>query len=134
MFARATRSRSCSHSFSPSGGITFFCSAKKRDPWRGSYGLLPSLRRDHARAMLGRDPWRGSCNHGSVPMRIAHWVFVFKPSSHMQAWLGWLKNKNPAVNCGTDTWLRREGDSNPRYSYPYGSLANCWFKPLTHLS
>ena len=29
---------------------------------------------------------------------------------------------------------RREGDSNPRYSYPYGSLANCWFKPLTHLS
>src|SRR5450759_2028595 len=30
--------------------------------------------------------------------------------------------------------LRREGDSNPRYSFPYGSLANCWFKPLTHLS
>ena len=30
--------------------------------------------------------------------------------------------------------LRRRGDSNPRYSYPYDSLANCWFKPLTHLS
>jgi hypothetical protein len=30
--------------------------------------------------------------------------------------------------------LRREGDSNPRYGYPYGSLANCWFKPLTHRS
>ena len=29
---------------------------------------------------------------------------------------------------------RREGDSNPRYSHPYGSLANCWFQPLTHLS
>ena len=29
---------------------------------------------------------------------------------------------------------RREGDSNPRYGYPYGSLANCWFQPLTHLS
>ena len=29
---------------------------------------------------------------------------------------------------------RREGDSNPRYGYPYGSLANCWFKPLTHRS
>ncbi|MEA4903868.1 MAG: hypothetical protein VB090_03355, partial [Petrimonas sp.] len=25
-------------------------------------------------------------------------------------------------------------DSNPRYSYPYGSLANCWFQPLTHTS
>ena len=31
-------------------------------------------------------------------------------------------------------WWRREGDSNPRYSNPYDSLANCWFQPLTHLS
>ena len=31
-------------------------------------------------------------------------------------------------------FLRREGDSNPRYSYPYDSLANCWFQPLTHLT
>ncbi len=30
--------------------------------------------------------------------------------------------------------LRRRGDSNPRYSFPYDSLANCWFQPLTHLS
>ena len=29
---------------------------------------------------------------------------------------------------------RKRGDSNPRYSYPYGSLANCWFQPLTHTS
>ena len=35
---------------------------------------------------------------------------------------------------GSNLSLRREGDSNPRYSYPYGSLANCWFKPLTNLS
>ena len=34
------------------------------------------------------------------------------------------------------TWyfLRKEGDSNPRYGYPYDSLANCWFQPLTHPS
>ena len=32
-----------------------------------------------------------------------------------------------------NSW-RREGDSNPRYSIPYDSLANCWFQPLTHLS
>ena len=25
--------------------------------------------------------------------------------------------------------LRKEGDSNPRYGNPYGSLANCWFQP-----
>ena len=30
--------------------------------------------------------------------------------------------------------LRKRGDSNPRYSYPYDSLANCWFQPLTHPS
>ena len=30
--------------------------------------------------------------------------------------------------------LRRERDSNPRYPCEYGSLANCWFQPLTHLS
>ena len=31
-------------------------------------------------------------------------------------------------------FLRRKGDSNPRYPYEYDSLANCWFQPLTHLS
>ena len=29
---------------------------------------------------------------------------------------------------------RKLGDSNPRYGYPYGSLANCWFQPLTQPS
>ncbi len=32
----------------------------------------------------------------------------------------------------SSTLLRWERDSNPRYSYPYDSLANCWFQPLTH--
>jgi hypothetical protein len=40
----------------------------------------------------------------------------------------------PAGGRRSNLSLRREGDSNPRYSFPYGSLANCWFKPLTHLS
>ncbi len=35
-----------------------------------------------------------------------------------------------AVNC----FLRKEGDSNPRYPYEYVSLANWWFQPLTHPS
>ena len=40
------------------------------------------------------------------------------------------------TSASTDSaiWARREGDSNPRYGYPYDSLANCWFQPLTHLS
>ena len=29
---------------------------------------------------------------------------------------------------------RKLGDSNPRYGNPYGSLANCWFQPLTQTS
>ena len=32
------------------------------------------------------------------------------------------------------TIQRKLGDSNPRYGYPYGSLANCWFQPLTQTS
>ena len=34
----------------------------------------------------------------------------------------------------TSSFLRKLGDSNPRYGYPYGSLANCWFQPLTQTS
>ena len=30
--------------------------------------------------------------------------------------------------------MRKLGDSNPRYGNPYGSLANCWFQPLTQTS
>ena len=29
---------------------------------------------------------------------------------------------------------RKLGDSNPRYGYPYVSLANWWFQPLTQTS
>ena len=29
---------------------------------------------------------------------------------------------------------RKRRDSNPRYSFPYVSLANWWFQPLTHTS
>ena len=36
--------------------------------------------------------------------------------------------------CHGILFLRKEGDSNPRYGYPYDSLANCWFQPLTHPS
>lgn len=31
-------------------------------------------------------------------------------------------------------YLRKLGDSNPRNGCPFVSLANWWFKPLTHLS
>ncbi len=43
-------------------------------------------------------------------------------------------NKKENRPYGNFMILRREGDSNPRYPYGYGSLANCWFQPLTHLS
>ena len=34
--------------------------------------------------------------------------------------------------CICPTKWRWRGDSNPRYRFQYDSLANCWFKPLTH--
>ena len=30
--------------------------------------------------------------------------------------------------------MAEEEGLNPRYSYPYGTLAMCWFQPLTHSS
>jgi hypothetical protein len=43
--------------------------------------------------------------------------------------------KGLQTNCKPfNSFWRREGDSNPRYSFPYVSLANWWFQPLTHLS
>ena len=53
-------------------------------------------------------------------------------SSHM-----YLFSKKPSsseLGLGFSKTLRKEGDSNPRYGYPYDSLANCWFQPLTHPS
>ena len=37
------------------------------------------------------------------------------------------------MNRPSFSW-RKLGDSNPRYGNPYGSLANCWFQPLTQTS
>lgn len=45
-----------------------------------------------------------------------------------------LGNKKTAERIDGFKILRRERDSNSWNSYPFGSLANYWFKPLTHLS
>ena len=62
-------------------------------------------------------------------------VFRLIPNPHY--WLEPNKikktGKNPIFLQLSLIW-RREGDSNPRYSNPYDSLANWWFQPLTHLS
>lgn len=53
---------------------------------------------------------------------------------------GDIQRKTPKNVCFLGFWfdlflsMRRERDSNPRYSYPYVSLANWWFQPLTHPS
>ena len=61
-------------------------------------------------------------------------MFIFlQPLSKANFRRVFSKINNPA-DAGFIKSLRRGGDSNPRYSFPYGSLANCWFKPLTHLS
>ena len=41
---------------------------------------------------------------------------------------------NPPRLCFAIRNQRKLGDSNPRYGYPHGSLANCWFQPLTQTS
>ena len=43
-------------------------------------------------------------------------------------------HKKNSANWRSSIRKRKLGDSNPRYGYPYGSLANCWFQPLTQTS
>ena len=45
-----------------------------------------------------------------------------------------IKQKKRAIISSLSITLWKKGDSNPRYAYTYGSLANCWFQPLTHPS
>jgi hypothetical protein len=66
---------------------------------------------------------------------------AFRPLTSLAKFLNrkiWKQASNLSlfVICLADTEkpLRREGDSNPRYRFQYGSLANYWYKPLTHLS
>ena len=40
----------------------------------------------------------------------------------------------PSFFCLFRKAQRKLGDSNPRYGNPHGSLANCWFQPLTQTS
>jgi hypothetical protein len=80
-------------------------------------------------------PCSGSCNSKLLPNSLHSFgLFIFSLALTKQVLYGYTENKNPASGRRSNLSLRREGDSNPRYSYPYGSLANCWFKPLTHLS
>ena len=68
-------------------------------------------------------------------LKVSSALYVFAYRLARQASLSFCplrKNKRPRN--AVFFVLRRKGDSNPRYSYPYDSLANCWFQPLTHLS
>jgi hypothetical protein len=57
------------------------------------------------------------------------------PGRHRSVPAGHAPHRCKRKRPGWRAFWRRGGDSNPRYRLsPYGSLANYWFKPLTHLS
>lgn len=58
--------------------------------------------------------------------------FPLAPSRQMK--FVWNKKSRSTASAGLHFNLRKRGDSNPRYGYPYVSLANWWFQPLTHPS
>ncbi len=66
-------------------------------------------------ARFAREPlWENPATPNYSQLVSLAGLFVFHMSSLRQAWLGHLKNKNPAAGCGSNLALRREGGSNPR--------------------
>ena len=66
-----------------------------------------------------------------------HYVSVFLAISVLQVNMHTLITKKKTRNCEsciTLRLMRRALDSNQRIPYDIGSLANCWFKPLTQPS
>ena len=80
--------------------------------------LIASLKSDHKGKTLGKSDhvWE------SDPRRD----LTEKPVNVSENAVFQVKSKN-------EKW-RREGDSNPRYPYEYGDLANRCLRPLSHLS
>src|SRR5690606_33237337 len=80
------------------------------------------------RGLLTRSP-RGRTSTNRILPRCARDVFCSSPFVSLRLPTDFSQNPSPSIFL-----LRREGDSNPRYTCVYDSLANCWFQPLTHLS
>ena len=109
-------------------GLTRFRSLRSRSLlhalcWRDFVGLAPS---------------DISCPPGGTVLKGCSYRAFGPPAvlscAARQASLPDGTNQNSPALCAELQSLRRGRDSNSWYGYPYGSLANCWFQPLTHLS
>ena len=73
-----------------------------------------------------------------IPDKIFHGTigFTYISATRDKKSLQVIELVGPALSLSPFGFVfqRKRGDSNPRYSHPYGSLANCWFQPLTHTS
>ena len=99
------------------------------------YGSSSTLRWQHFAIGLAR-----SCHNGGkvVPSR---WQSCAKPKKKFgtrEVLLTGVNRRKSYIKQKPCKFLarllRKLGDSNPRYGYPYVSLANWWFQPLTQTS
>ena len=68
------------------------------------------------------------------PMPKGILVFMFQPKACMTNHAPGLKHKNRPLSRPAALLAVRGGFEPPVRLIPYGSLANCWFQPLTHLT
>ena len=70
------------------------------------------------------DPGRGTLQPQITPLLVSLiWSFYFHLTSLRQTWFGNLKIKIPRLRWGSNLFLRREGDSNPRYPFEVHTLS-----------
>ena len=88
---------------------------------------ISSLRSDIPKPSPGRplQPWNSLCSTNI-------WLFLYPATAEQVQHTGY-KNSQP-LNGQLFHGCGERGIRTPGTVIPYGSLANCWFQPLTHLT
>src|SRR5690606_38026615 len=131
LLTRSPRGRTSTNRILPRCARDVFCSSpfvSLRLPTDFLQNPSPSIFLLRREGDCYRDPQWGGGNKKILP-RCARDVFCSSPFVSLRLPTDFSQNPSPSIFL-----LRREGDSNPRYTCVYDSLANCWFQPLTHLS
>lgn len=83
---------------------------------------------------LFHDPPFGDQQSTKPGLRCAYPCLLFPPIRIQASLIRLVENNKTPAFAGAFVLCGERGIRTPGTLYRYGSLANCWFQPLTHLS